>query len=283
MSVDHALRTLRAALVGHANGRRGRLRFCWLPGVRALRRRPLGRRRLWSLWLCLTGLLAASCAGLPSGPIMVDCRALGLAPVTDPNQRIDFPGEGFSIQAPRGDHWCVLQTHPGWIFFAKNLLGWKLLHGPPPLVERAHTFGAGAMVVFVEGVKLETLAQVQEFTQRWLRTGAGSRIVGSRQVLDPSPVPRSKHISSKIRPDKSLGADCVHPEAAREERDNPRAPDIVFTQTDEGYLCLHPRTSALILIILATERYAQGDVPLAGTLRQEGEAVARDILFASPR
>jgi len=214
---------------------------------------------------------------------MVDCRALGLAPVTDPNQRIDFPGEGFSIQAPRGDHWCVLQTHPGWIFFAKNLLGWKLLHGPPPLVERAHTFGAGAMVVFVEGVKLETLAQVQEFTQRWLRTGAGSRIVGSRQVLDPSPVPRSKHISSKIRPDKSLGADCVHPEAAREERDNPRAPDIVFTQTDEGYLCLHPRTSALILIILATERYAQGDVPLAGTLRQEGEAVARDILFASPR
>jgi len=283
MSVDHALRTLRAALVGHANGRRGRLRFCWLPGVRALRRRPLGRRRLWSLWLCLTGLLAASCAGLPSGPIMVDCRALGLAPVTDPNQRIDFPGEGFSIQAPRGDHWCVLQTHPGWIFFAKNLLGGKLLHGPPPLVERVHTFGAGAMVVFLEEGELETLTELQAFAERWLRAGGGYREVGSKRVLDPSPVPRFKHISSKVGPDKSLGAACVRLEAAAEKRDNPRARGVVLILTEVGYLCRHPRTSGLLLIIVATERYAQGDLPLADTLRQESGAVARDILFTSPR
>jgi len=214
---------------------------------------------------------------------MIDCRALGLTPVTDPNQRIDFPGEGFSILPPRGDHWCVSQTHPGGIFFAKNLLGGKLLHGPPPLVERVHTFGAGAMVVFLEEGELETLTELQAFAERWLRAGGGYREVGSKRVLDPSPVPRFKHISSKVGPDKSLGAACVRLEAAAEKRDNPRARGVVLILTEVGYLCRHPRTSGLLLIIVATERYAQGDVPLAGTLRQEGEAVARDILFASPR
>lgn len=236
----------------------------------------------WAL-LLLCGIAVTACAAPPVRPVMVDCRTLRLTPVTDSAQRLTFHSHGFSILPPQGEHWCISRADSNGIAFGKNLFGGKLLERPPRLNEMTHTFVAMAMAVTVEETKIETAADLQAFAERW---DGGFRMVGSKIVLNSSPVPRFKVIDSKVTLAPRIGSfDCVRWEGVREERDNPQRRGFVLILTEYTWLCRHPHSSGLVLIGYS-ERHLQGDVldsPLVETLKQEVEPFVGSLLVTPPR
>ena len=231
-------------------------------------------------------LIAAGCASRPVTPVMIDCNRLGMTPVTNADQRLDF--HGFSILPPKGEHWCIFNRDSHLIAFGKNLFGGKLWRKPPRPAERAHSFVAVAAAVEVKDAKVESFAELQAFVERWLRRGGVMRRVGSKWVLDSTPLnPRFTLVESKVVIDRSLGADCVRTDVVIEERDNPRVPQFVLVLKEpHNFLCLHPYSMGLLIFISYSERYVRGAEPrplLADALKHEVEPFLRSVVFTQVR
>lgn len=246
--------------------------------------RRLGR----SLFIWLLGILTTGCAAVLSTPVMFDCRQLGMTPVTDTAQRLEFPSPGFSVLPPQGEHWCIQQSQPSGIAFVKSPLFGKLLDRRPQETEVAHTFVAMAREVSVEEAAVESPADLQAFVERWLRGGAGVRLGGPTMVLDTTPLARFKLARSKVLLDNSLQASCVRWDAVIEERDNPMVSGSVLIQTTRNnFLCWHPHSRERVFILIGySERHVQGEQaqpPLVEMLKREVEPFLQSLRFVPPR
>lgn len=246
------------------------------------------RRLTRFLWLSLLSVLTVGCAGLSRTPTTLDCRELGLTPVIDAGQRLEFSSPGFSVLPPQGGYWCIQQSDPGGVVFVKSPLLGQRLNRRPNLRETTHTFAATAREVIVEEAELDNPEELQAFVKRWLLGGARVRVADSTVVLDTAPLRRFKLIDSKVDLENPFGAKCVRFDAVIEERDNPLAPGAVLIQINPSqFLCRHPHSRERIFLLIGySERYLQEEQPrplLVETWKQEVEPFVRSLRFSPPR
>lgn len=91
-------------------------------------------------------------------------------------------------------------------------------------------------------------------------------------------------IESNVRPDTSMGTECVQVDAVQEERNNPRFPDAVLVLVSHAVDCLHPRSPGYVVSVSYSERYPKGQQRFsAKTLRAEGEPFIRSATLTLVR
>lgn len=206
-----------------------------------------GRRPTGRAWLAavVAGVAVAGCA-----PTLVA--------VKDPTQRAEM--DGVSVLPSAGQPWHVGPRDSRHILFMRR----------PP--DSPHTIGAMALVDKIEigGAVLGPIRNAQdlkEVTERRLQSGG-----------------RFVTIESNVRPDTSMGTECVQVDAVQEERNNPRFPDAVLVLVSHAVDCLHPRSPGYVVSVSYSERYPKGQQPFsAETLRAEGEPFIRSATFTPVR
>jgi hypothetical protein len=92
---------------------------------------------------------------------------------------------------------------------------------------------------------------------------------------------RETHVS----PDPTFGAECVRADQVAEERHNPNAHGAVLIMVNRQVLCRHPDAPRRIILIGASERYAEGDPgPRLLDLRKDQiDGFMRSLRFMPPR
>src|SRR5262249_11751559 len=100
----------------------------------------------------------AGCAGPRAGTsVTMDCRAMGMAQVTNSTTRVQVPSGGYSLVPPQGGRWCLRTPEPGAIAFNTHPLLGEPLHARPSDAEILHSFAVGAFLMKVpEGINVET-------------------------------------------------------------------------------------------------------------------------------
>jgi len=229
----------------------------------------MGRRLFRLPWLALC-LMAASCAGQStrqSGPVVVDCPAMELKAMPRTEERQIFDAAGFSVEYPRGDHWCIIRSDSAGLMLAKNPLGGQTLERAPSLDDATHTFGAMATTVILQGAPVSDVESLRSFLDRSQQAGLpSSGAWGSFVLLDSRPPGyqpgRVTLVSATLDPVKVQGTDCVRSDRTSEERDNPNklAAGQVLILLESSWYCLIPGTQRA-LWIMYSERYIKGSVP----------------------
>lgn len=237
----------------------------------------------------LLALLAttAGCATV-RGPVAVDCATLGMASITDANRRVELTPPGFAVELPRADHWCVNpRAGVAGVVLGKNPFGGRLLDRAPALAERAHTFGALALAVEIQGARIDSADALRRFFEQWQRHGEPGRIEHGRMVLLASSGPASTTMTpvSSTLEDTTIGAiECVRLDKTDEERNNRLHPGQVLVLVTRAWYCRHPRSSGLVMIGYS-ERYLQGhtpDPPLMLSLAPEIEPFVQSLRVTAP-
>ena len=91
-------------------------------------------------------------------------------------------------------------------------------------------------------------------------------------------------IESRIRPDRSLGAECVRVDAVQEQRDNPRFPGMTMALSLHSIDCLHPLGPGYVVALGYSEGYAREPQERAvETLQALGEAFIQSATFTAVR
>ena len=194
--------------------------------------------------------------------VMAGVAVAGYAPalvaVKDPTPRVEI--DGVSVLPPAGQTWYVGPRGPRHVVFMRR----------PP--DSPHTVGAVALVDTIEmgGPVLGPIRTTQDLnavTERRLQSGG-----------------RFTTIDARVRPDTTLGAECVRVDAVQEERDNPRAPGVVRVLVTHSLDGLHPRSPGDVVSVSDSERDPKGQhaVPRE-TLRAEGEPFIRSATFTPVR
>ena len=168
---------------------------------------------------------------------------------------------GVTIVPPAGPEW-----RPG--PRGRSYASW----GRPPLPDSPRTLVLTALVAKIEpgGAVLGPVRSLQDLEQverRRLRSGG-----------------RFITIESRVRPDRSLGAECVRVDAVQEQRDSPRFSGATMVLSIHSVDCLHPLSPGYVVAV----GYSEGSprearVPAAETTRPDGEAFIRSATFTPVR
>ncbi|MGH6893661.1 MAG: hypothetical protein ACREEP_15540 [Dongiaceae bacterium] len=247
-------------------------------------------RRLCPLsWLALC-LLAAGCA-TSSTPVVVDCPTMGLKAMPRTEERQAFDAAGFSVEYPRGDHWCILRSDSAGLMLAKNPFGGRTLERAPSLDDATHTFGAMATTVILQGAPVSGVEGLRAFLDRSQQAGLpSSGVWGSYVLLDSRPPGyqpgRVTLVSATLDLVKIQGTDCVLSNRTSEERDNPNqlAAGQVLILLERSWYCLIPGAPRA-LWIMYSERYIKGSVPhplLTEALQPEVEPFVQSLRVMAP-
>lgn len=216
-------------------------------------------------WFALC-LLAAACA-TSSTPVVVDCPALGLRAMPRTGERQTFEAAGFSVEYPRGDHWCINRSDDAGLMLTKTPLFGRTLDRMPSLAEQTHTFAAMATTVTLQGAKVSGPEDFHAFLERAQRAGwPQSGDWGNAALMDSSPPgsPPSRHtlVSETLDRVEIRGIDCVLSRGTWEERNNPNPSlsDRVLILLVHSWYCLNPDAPRAIWISYS-ERYLHGSEP----------------------
>jgi hypothetical protein len=212
-----------------------------------------------------------------------------MAPVTEANRHVELAGAGFAIELPEGDHWCI-NTGAGLagVVFGKNSFGERTLDRPPAMAERAHTFGGMAVVVEIQGAKIENPQDLHAFLVQWRRAGEPGKMDGGRIVLLATPAPSASAftvVSSTLEAVMLQDIECVRLNDTKEERNNRGMPGRVLVLVNRTWYCRHPRSGQLVMVGYS-ERYLQGNEPqplLMEILKDEIEPFVRSLRLTQPR
>jgi hypothetical protein len=201
--------------------------------------------------LAVAGLLAVACATVTAPPGL----PRPATPVTDPAERIRLPG--FSIAPPPGAEWYLSSEARG----PRDVVFYKRVAGAPP----SHT-------LYVRAVAAELRTAVTN--------AAALRAVLARDFeRERRDAGRTMPMRSRSAVDTSLGRDCVRSETFYEERENPGLGGVLVL-VQSSLACLHPSAPTRVIILVLSERYAQGDSSrVDAALRQEVETFFRSVEF----
>jgi len=216
----------------------------------------------WSA-LCL---LAAACA-TSSTPVVVDCPALGMRAMPRTEERQTFDASGFSVEFPRGDHWCIARSDDAGLMLAKNPFGGRTLDRMPSLAEQTHTFAAMATTITLQGATASGVEDFHAFLERaqqagWPQSGEWGNAVLMDRRPPASPPSRITLASETLDRAKIQGVDCVLSRRTWEERNNPN-PSLsgrVLILREHSWYCLNPGAPRVVWISYS-ERYLQGSAP----------------------
>jgi hypothetical protein len=199
----------------------------------------------------VAGLLAVACAAVTAPPGI----PRPATPITNPTERVRL--DGFSIAPPQGADWYLSSEARG----PRDVVFYKKVGGAPP----SHT-------LYLRAVAAELRTPVTNATA--LR-GVLARDF-ERERRDAG---RTMPMRSRTAVDTSLGPECVRSETIYEERDNPGLGGVLVL-VQSSLVCLHPSTPKRVIILVLSERYAQGDSSrVDAALRQEVETFFRSVEF----
>ena len=210
-----------------------------------------------ALFFLLFGLVAPGCAIGPR-----------ITPVTDPTQRLQFPG--FSILPPKGDSWFIVEslpTPPNWTLHV------ALLKKLRETIKRPSEFHLIYAFVKTQSLGNVTFGNRTELLQ-YLAQALENENRGN-------PDPRVRNLESKASLDKYLGWDCIRYEIRWESHNPPAFPGFIFLHTVRGFQFLHPDSSTLVIDISYSERYLRGQQSIP--LEAEIEPFLRSLVFTPVR
>ena len=202
--------------------------------------------------VAVAGLLAVACAAATPPPPGIPRPA---TPVTNPTERVRL--DGFSIAPPPGTDWYLSSEArgPRDVVFYKRVGGAPLAH---TLYVRAVAAELRTPVTDANGLR----GVVVRDLERERREYSGTMLTRSRVVVDTS-----------------LGRECVRSETMYEERDNPELRGVLVL-AQYSLICLHPSAPKRVIILVLSERFAQGDSSrVDAALRQEVETFFRSVEF----
>jgi hypothetical protein len=201
--------------------------------------------------VAVAGLLAAACTPVTAPPGI----PRPATPVTNPAERVRL--DGFSIAPPPGADWYLSSEARG----PRDVVFYKRVGGAPP----SHT-------LYLRAVAAELRTPVANATA--LR-GVLARDF-ERERRDAG---RTMPMRSRAAVDTSLGQECVRSETIYEERDNPGLGGVLVL-VQSSLVCLHPAAPKRVIILVLSERWAQGDASrVDAALRQEVETFFRSVEF----
>jgi hypothetical protein len=199
----------------------------------------------------VAGLLAVACTGVTAPPGL----PRPATPVTNPAERIRL--DGFSIAPPPGADWYLSSEARG----PRDVVFYKKVDGAPA----SHT-------LYVRAVGAELRTPV---TNAAALRGVLVRDF-ERERRDAT---RTMPMRSRAVVDTSLGRECVRSETTYEERDNPGLGGVLVL-VQSSLVCLHPSAPQRVIILVLSERYAQGQASrVDAVLRQEVETFFRSVEF----
>jgi hypothetical protein len=199
----------------------------------------------------VAGLLAVACATATAPPGI----PRPATPVTDATERLRLAG--FSIAPPPGADWYLSTEARG----PRDVVFYKKVGG----ASASHT-------LYLRAVSAELRTPVTN--------AAGLRAVLARDFeRERRDAGRTMPMRSRAAVDTSLGRECVRSETIYEERDNPGLGGVLVL-VQSSLVCLHPSAPKRVIILVLSERYAQGDSSrVDAVLRQEVETFFRSVEF----
>lgn len=203
--------------------------------------------------VAVAGLLAVACAAAtPPPPPGIPRPA---TPVANPTERLRL--DGFSVAPPPGTDWYLSSEARG----PRDMVLYKRVGGTPP----SHT-------LYVRAVAAELRTPVTDAN--------GLRAVVMRDLeRERREYSRTMLMRSRVVVDTSLGRECVRSETMYEERDNPELRGVLVL-AQSSLICLHPSAPKRVIILVLSERFAQGDSSrVDAALRQEVETFFRSVEF----
>jgi hypothetical protein len=202
--------------------------------------------------VAVAGMLAVACAAAAPAPPGIPRPA---TPVTNPTERLRL--DGFSIAPPSGTDWYLSSEARG----PRDIVFYKKVGGAPP----SHT-------LYVRAVAAELRTPVTDAN--------GLRAVLVRDFeRERREAGRTMPMRSRAVVDTLLGRECVRRETIYEERENPGLGGVLVL-AQSSLVCLHPSAAKRVIILVLSERYAQGDSSrVDAVLRQEVETFFRSVEF----
>jgi hypothetical protein len=171
---------------------------------------------------------------------LVACGGPRFIPVADPAVRVEYPG--FSVLPPPGEGWTVVRG-PSFVVFRKQL--------------GSKTHSLGAMIGIHTGVRPDRFGFAEYKVDPEVFAALAKF---STQQMNP-PGGRMRFLEHTTMPDDRFGY-CVREYARMEDRGSPlssSAKEGFLLQEDQGYECLHPDSSRVIVQMMVSERGLPGE------------------------